>query len=82
MPTILLISGWRIYFWSNEGSEPVHVHAEKGEMECKYWIDVENFAISPAMEYNLTPQARRQIRKIIYEHFEYIVGEWNRFFKD
>lgn len=39
MPTILVIAGWRIFFYSNENSEPIHVHAEKAEMEIKFWID-------------------------------------------
>lgn len=81
MPTILLIKGWRLYFWANESNEPIHIHAEKGEMECKFWLDEDNFDIKPALEYNLTTQARREIKKIIYEHFEYITSEWYRFFK-
>lgn len=36
MPTILQILGWRFFFYSNEGNEPIHIHAEKAEMECKY----------------------------------------------
>ena len=81
MPTILQLAGWRIYFWSNEGSEPIHIHAEKGDMECKYWLDVENYEISIAFDYNLTSQTKREIRKIIYDHFDYIVSEWNKYFK-
>jgi hypothetical protein len=81
MPTILLIAGWRIFFYSNESQEPIHVHAEKVEMEIKFWIDVENFEIKEAFSFNFTPQAKREIKKIIYEHFEYIVSEWNRHFK-
>lgn len=80
MPTILLIAGWRLYFWANENNEPMHIHAEKGDMECKFWIDTENFEITSALEYNLTPQARREIKKIIYEHLDYIESEWKRFF--
>jgi len=26
MPTILFIQGWRLFFYSNERNEPVHVH--------------------------------------------------------
>jgi hypothetical protein len=81
MPTILLIAGWRLFFWSNENDEQVHIHAEKGDMECKFLLDVENFAVETALEYNLTPQARREIKKIVYEHFDYIVAEWNKYFK-
>ena len=81
MPTILLIAGWRIFFYSNEGHEPIHVHAQKADMECKFWLDQETFEISEAFSYNLTPGSRKEIRKIIFEHFDYIVGEWNKFFK-
>ncbi|RPH29409.1 MAG: DUF4160 domain-containing protein [Bacteroidales bacterium] len=81
MPTVLLIAGWRLYFWSNESEEPIHIHAEKGDMECKFWIDEENFDISLALEYNLTPAARREVKRIIFEHFDYIVTEWHRHFK-
>ena len=80
MPTILLIAGWRIYFWANENNEPIHVHAEKADMECKFWLDVDGFEIKEAFSYNLTSQAKREIKKIIYEHFDYIVTEWNKFF--
>jgi len=59
----------------------MHIHAEKGDMECKFWLDEDNFEITSALEYNLSPQARREIKKIIYEHFDYIVSEWKNFFK-
>ena len=81
MPTILLIAGWRLFFYSNEGSEPIHIHAEKGDMECKYWLNVDTFEITEALSYNMNPAAVKEIRKIIYEHFDYIVVEWNNFFK-
>ena len=81
MPTILVIACWRIFFYSNERQEPIHVHAEKAEMEIKFWIDIENFEITEAFAFNLTPQAKREIKKIIYEHFDYIISEWNKYFK-
>ncbi len=33
MPTILLIMGWRLFFYANEGNEPIHVHCRKGDTE-------------------------------------------------
>ncbi len=50
-------------------------------MEIKFWIGVENFEIDEAFSFNFTPQAKRELKKIIYEHFEYIVSEWNKYFK-
>ncbi len=45
MPTILYVQGWRFHFYSNEGNEPMHVHAVKGEAECKYWLHPDLFDI-------------------------------------
>ena len=81
MPTILLIAGWRLYFFANEGNEPIHIHAQKAEMECKYWLDLDAFEIREEFAHNFTPAARREVKKIIYDHFDYIVSEWNTFFK-
>ena len=81
MPTILQILGWRLFFYANEGNEPIHIHAVKGEIECKFWIKKDEFEIELAYEYNLKPAAKREIKKIIYQHFDYIVSEWNNFFK-
>ena len=81
MPTVLLILGWRLYFYANEGSEPIHIHAEKGDMECKFWILEDEFEIKEAFSHGLTPKAKKEIKKIIYQHFDLIVDEWNSFFK-
>lgn len=81
MPTILYILGWRVFFYSNEGLEPMHVHAQKGEMECKFWIYKETFEITEAFSYQLSPKDKREIRKIIFQNFDYIVDQWDRYFK-
>lgn len=41
MPTVVFLLGWRLHFYANEGNEPIHIHAEKAEKECKYWLDPE-----------------------------------------
>jgi len=80
MPTILLVLGWRFFFFSNEGNEPPHVHVRKGETECKYWLKPELYEIEEAWSHNLTLRLRREVRKIIFDHFELIVGEWEKGF--
>ena len=79
MPTILLILGWRLHFYANEGNEPINVHCTKGDADCKFWLNRENFDIQEAYAYNLTVKDRRQIRKIVLEHFEYIEEQWDNF---
>ena len=80
MPTILYIYGWRLFFYSNESSEPIHIHAEKGDMECKFWILVEEVEIKEAFAFNLTPNSKKEIKKIIYQHFDLIVDAWSTHF--
>ncbi len=48
-------------------------------MECKYWIDEEGFDIDEAYSYGMSPRDRKQIRRIIFEHFDYIIEQWNLF---
>jgi hypothetical protein len=39
MPTVLRWNGYRFYFFSNEGSEPPHIHVDKGSATAKVWLD-------------------------------------------
>ncbi len=79
MPTILQILGWRLFFYSNENNEPPHIHAKKAEKECKFWLDRDVFDIEEAFSYGLSPRDKRDIRKIIFDHFEYILEQWDEF---
>lgn len=81
MPTILLIFGWRLYFYANEGNEPIHIHCRKGDMECKFWLDSENSDVIEAFSYNMNSRDKREIIKIVYEYFEFIELEWEQFHK-
>jgi len=81
MPTILLVQGWRLYFYSNEGKEPMHVHARKGEAECKFWLFPQRFDIEEEFQSNCTPRLTREIRRIIYQHFDEICEAWRTHFK-
>lgn len=79
MPTILMILGWRLFFYANEGNEPIHIHCRKGEMECKYWLDTAMFDLEEARSYNMASNDKREIKKIIFEHFDYIEQQWQEF---
>jgi hypothetical protein len=63
----------------NEGDEPVHIHCQNAEREGKYWLDVEGFEAVEAHAYNMSPADKRTVRRVILEHFDYIVSEWERF---
>lgn len=80
MPTVLHRKGWRVFFYSDEGNEPLHVHARKGDAECKFWLHQDLFEIEEVWSHGLTPRLRREIRQIIYDNFDAIAEEWARLF--
>lgn len=80
MPTVLYINGWRFFFYSNEGNEPVHIHVQKGEKECKYWLIEETFDIEQAFAYHMNNADKKEVRRIIFEHFDTLIKGWNEFF--
>ena len=78
MATILFIRGWRLFFYSNERNEPPHIHVRKGGADCKFWLHPERFDISEEYSYNASPAEVRAIRQIIFDHFDYIVAEYEK----
>ena len=50
IPTIHRWQGWRVQFYSSDGSEPRHVHVRKGDAEVKVWLH--DFSIARAYGVN------------------------------
>ncbi|MEO6070751.1 MAG: DUF4160 domain-containing protein [Chitinophagaceae bacterium] len=77
MPTVLLLKGFRFFFYSNESGEPIHVHIMKGEDEGKIWLE-------PSMEiaylHRFTNSEAKDILDIIKENSEYFKQRWNEYF--
>ncbi|HXT59787.1 MAG TPA: DUF4160 domain-containing protein [Pirellulales bacterium] len=80
MPTVVVERGWRLFFYADEGNEPVHIHARKGGSECKFWLRPELGQIEEAWSYAMTPKLRKQVSQIILDHFDLILQRWTEFF--
>ncbi len=76
MPTVLRIDGYRFFFFSNEGNEPVHIHVESGDGYCKFWLEPVNLAYSTG--FNSTEL--NKIRKLVIEHKSQIEKTWDEYF--
>lgn len=77
MPTVLRIDGYRFFFFSNEGNEPVHIHVESGDGYCKFWLNPASVAYS--IGYNSTEL--NKIRKLVEEHSALIENYWYEYFR-
>lgn len=77
MPTLLLIDGFRFFFYSMENNEPVHVHVSKGDAVGKIWLEPE---IAVAYFYRFNVQEAKAIIQIINKYHEQFKTKWNEYF--
>jgi hypothetical protein len=77
MPTLLLLYGFRFFFYSNEGNEPPHVHVTKGDAYGKVWLDPE---IVVAYMVAFSTSEQKQIIEVIKGHSEEFKTKWNEYF--
>ncbi|MBM9502791.1 DUF4160 domain-containing protein [Leptospira sp. 201903071] len=75
MPTILKIFGFRFHFYSNEGSEPPHIHCRKGNSECKFWLD----SVMLSDNKGFKAHEIREIEKLVFEYKDQFLKAYNEF---
>ncbi len=77
MPVLLRIKGSRFYFFSNEGTEPKHVHIERAEAIGKIWLE-------PSVEveyfYGFTTKEQKEVKEIVKNNLEFLKNAWDEHF--
>jgi len=76
MPTALRVGRFRFFFYSNENTEPPHIHVESGDAYAKYWLDPIELASS--VGYN--KMELRIIRELVQEHQDGLREKWREHF--
>lgn len=76
MPNVFMERGMRFFFFSNEGTEPVHIHVESAGKYAKFWIK------PVALSYNsgFNTGEIRKIKEIIFKNQIFIEDRWNGYF--
>ncbi|CAN2040477.1 DUF4160 domain-containing protein [Candidatus Magnetomoraceae bacterium gMMP-15] len=77
MPTILKIGSFRFHFYSDEGSEPPHIHVATANGECKFWLQ----PVRLAKNKGVTPHVIRKIEKLVFMHYNFLKEKYNEFHK-
>jgi len=75
MPTVLRIRGYRFYFHAQEGTEPPHVHVDKGPGTIKLWLH----DLSIARMEGLKPAEIREVLRLTREHHHHLLTAWHEF---
>ena len=76
MPRVCEYTGHRVYFYSNEGVEPPHVHVRQASSDAKFWLEPVGRERSKAFSEPQLNWIRKQLEarstkilKVWYEHF-------------
>lgn len=79
MPVAFRYNGVRFFFYSNEGNprEPVHIHAERGEAEAKFWLRPH---VSVADSRGFDRRTLAELITVVLQHRDLIEGRWNDYF--
>lgn len=83
LPTWGEILGYRIYFWSNENNEPIHVHICKGAPTAnatKVWIPPNGNPVVANNDSHIPQKDLNRLLKAIAANKESIVFSWYQHF--
>ncbi|MEO8254108.1 MAG: DUF4160 domain-containing protein [Flavobacterium sp.] len=77
MPTVLIINGFRFFFYSNEHM-PKHIHIEKAEKTAKFTID----KVELIKSFGFNANDLKQIRNLVEDNKELFIQKWDEFFSN
>lgn len=72
MPTALRYRGKRFFFFSLEGTEPPHIHVERGECYAKFWLN----PVSLARSHGFRNYEIVEIKRIIEKNKSLFEEKW------
>ena len=83
MPTIFELYGYKIFFWSNENNEPIHVRVSKGKQSgdaTKIWLPPESNPVVAHNNSRIPQKDLTRILKSVAQNRETIVTRWYDYF--
>jgi len=73
MPTVKGIPGpYRLFFYSFDCNEPIHVHVQRERMICKFW----NQPMALARNQGFTAKELNTVREVITRNRDRIMEAW------
>ena len=73
MPTVMRVGPYRLFFFSNEGREPPHIHVKAGSAEAKFWLN----PLEIAANYGFNIRQLNNIQAVIEENLDDLMGAWH-----
>ncbi len=73
MPTVLRIGSFRFHFYSDEGSEPPHVHVRFAGMDARFWLE----PVMLASNRGIPVHRLREIERIVHQNKDLFLTKFN-----
>jgi hypothetical protein len=64
MPVVIRIGPYRFFFYSNENSEPAHIHIQRERMLAKFWLNT----VALASSTRFSPKELRKLESLVNEN--------------
>lgn len=77
--------GYKIYFWSKENEEPIHVHVSKGKPvanSTKIWLTKSGGCILSNNKSKIPSKDLTELLTTISGNYFFIIAEWKKHFPD
>lgn len=84
MPSLFVIGSYKVFFWSNENNEPIHVHVTKGQPNVnatKVWLTKNGGCIVAHNKEHIPNKELNELLEIIQAQYFLICAAWKRHFK-
>ena len=78
MPTVLRSGPYRLYFYSHEPNEPPHVHIDRDDATCKFWLD----PVALVRNLGFSAKELRDIEKLVIDNRQGLLEAWHEYFSD
>ena len=73
MPTVMRVGRYRFLFFSNENSEPEHIHVKAGNSQAKFWLD----PVEMATNYGFKAHELTEIERIVRDNRDKLLEAWH-----
>jgi hypothetical protein len=76
VPTLERIGPYRFFFFSNEGSEPPHVHVQRDRSFAKLWLE----PVALASSVGFAAHELREVVRLVTNNQQTFLERWHEFF--
>lgn len=76
MPNVLIVDGYRFFFFSNESQEPPHIHVAQAERYAKFWLE----PVSEARNRGFRSGEMTWLMRLVQENRTLFLKAWNEHF--